>query len=67
MSNSQPAPQPARLVAKAVDGASWTAVEQVGTTTLHFITLLVLARLLSPADFGLVAAGLLTAELVDRI
>ena len=63
MSNSQPAAHPARLVAKAVDGASWTAVEQVGTTTLHFITLLVLARLLSPADFGLVAAGLLTAEL----
>jgi hypothetical protein len=44
MSNSQPAAHPARLVAKAVDGASWTAVEEVGTSTLHFITLLVLAR-----------------------
>jgi O-antigen/teichoic acid export membrane protein len=63
MNSSQPAPQPARLVAKAVDGASWTAVEEVGTSTLHFITLLVLARFLSPADFGLVAAGLLTAHL----
>jgi O-antigen/teichoic acid export membrane protein len=63
MSGSDFAPEPARLVAKAVAGASWTAVEQTTTTALKLATLLVLARLLSPAEFGLTAAGLLIAEL----
>jgi O-antigen/teichoic acid export membrane protein len=63
MSTSDLPPAPMRLVAKAVVGASWTAVEQVSTTALKLATLLVLARLLSPAEFGLAAAGLLVAEL----
>jgi O-antigen/teichoic acid export membrane protein len=49
-------------VAKAVDGASWMAVEQVVTTALKLATLPVLARLLSPAEFGLATAGLLIAQ-----
>jgi O-antigen/teichoic acid export membrane protein len=63
MSSSDLAPKPARLVAKTLVGASWMAVEQIATTMLKFATLLVLARLLSPAEFGLAAAGLLVAEL----
>jgi O-antigen/teichoic acid export membrane protein len=63
MSTSDLPPEPMRLVAKAVVGASWTAVEQVSTTALKLATLLVLARLLSPVEFGLAAAGLLIAEL----
>jgi len=39
------------------------AVEQVATTALKFATLPVLARLLSPAEFGLAAVALLVAEL----
>lgn len=39
------------------------AVEQVATTALKLATLPVLARLLSPAEFGLAAAALLIAQL----
>jgi teichuronic acid exporter len=63
MSSSDSALRPTRLVSKAIAGASWTTVEQVATTVLKLITLLVLARLVSPAEFGLAAAGLLIAEL----
>lgn len=65
MSSTEPAPRQTRLVAKAIAGVSWTAVEQVVTTLLKFGTLLVLARLLSPAEFGIAAAGLLTAALAS--
>ena len=63
MSSSDLAPKPARLVAKAVVGASWAAVGQAATTALKLTTLLVLASLLSPAEFGLAVAGLLVVEL----
>ena len=63
MSSTEPAPKPERLVGKAVAGASWTALEQFATTALKLATLLVLARLLSPSEFGLAAAGLLVSEL----
>jgi Polysaccharide biosynthesis protein len=53
---------PLHLIAKAVDGASWMVVEQVVTSALKLATLPVLARLLSPAEFGLAAAALLIAQ-----
>ena len=65
MSSTDPAWKSRRLVAKAVGGASWTAVEQAATTALKFATLAVLARLLSPAEFGLAAAALLIAQLAS--
>lgn len=62
MSNADPAPKPPHLVTTAVSGASWMAVEQVAVTGLKLATLPVLARLLSPAEFGLAAAALLIAQ-----
>lgn len=43
---------------KAVSGAIWAAVDRVGSMALQFVVNLVLARLLTPADFG--AVGMLT-------
>jgi O-antigen/teichoic acid export membrane protein len=63
MNSSDLAPKPARLVSKALVGASWTAIEQVTSTVLRLATTLVLARLVSPAEFGIAAAGLVIAEL----
>jgi lipopolysaccharide exporter len=36
-------------------GVKWTGISGVATTTLHFVQLAILARILSPADFGLMA------------
>lgn len=43
------------LAQRAASGVLWTAAERVGVQALQFVVLVVLARLLSPADFGLVA------------
>ncbi len=41
------------LKAQAVSGVKWGGVSMCVVTTLRFITLAILARLLSPSDFGL--------------
>jgi len=41
------------LKAQAVSGAKWSGLSTGIVTALHFITLALLARLLSPSDFGL--------------
>lgn len=43
---------------KAVSGAIWAAIDRVGSMILQFVVNLVLARLLTPSDFG--AIGMLT-------
>lgn len=52
------------LGAKAVRGAGWLILSRLSGRAIDFVTLLVLARILSPADFGTVAlAGTLVAVL----
>jgi len=43
---------------RAVKGFSWAAISFGGNKLLVFVSTLVLTRLLAPADFGVVAAGL---------
>lgn len=43
------------LKSQAVSGVKWTTVSTVATTGLHFLRLAILARLLSPQDFGFMA------------
>jgi O-antigen/teichoic acid export membrane protein len=43
------------LKAAAAQGAKWSAVSAAANAAIQFVQLAILARLLSPADFGLVA------------
>ena len=43
------------LRAKAFSGVRWTTLSSLGRTALQFIQIVVLARLLAPTDFGLMA------------
>lgn len=43
------------LKKKAASGVKWTALSAIITTVLQFLQLAVLARILSPVDFGLMA------------
>jgi O-antigen/teichoic acid export membrane protein len=52
------------LKARMVRGVSWTAVSQVSTQLVTFVTTVILARLLAPADFGLVGMAALFGGLV---
>jgi len=51
-----------RVVGRAIESVKWAAIGQYGSQLLTFITALVLARLLSPEDFGLI--GILGVFLV---
>ncbi len=50
---------------KVVRGVPWTLLEYAANKTLTLATTLVLARLLVPADFGLVALAMLTIQSVQ--
>ena len=41
------------LKERAVAGVKWNGISMGVVTTLQFVTLAILARLLSPSDFGL--------------
>lgn len=47
------------LVKKAVHGMAWVTLSTIIIRILEFSTKIILARLLAPADFGLLAIGLL--------
>jgi PST family polysaccharide transporter len=49
----------------AVRSFGWAAVSLGGSRLLVFLTTLLLARLLAPADFGLVAAGLVIVTFLE--
>ena len=54
----------AHLRAKMLRGVSWTAISQVLTQLVTFATTVILARLLVPADFGVVGMAALYTGLV---
>ena len=39
---------------KLYQGTAWNAISQFGTQAVNFVTVVILARVLSPKDFGLV-------------
>lgn len=46
------------LKKSAISGIKWSTVAQIGKQVLQFITLIILARLLDPSDFGLMASAI---------
>jgi O-antigen/teichoic acid export membrane protein len=50
-----PKPQPVSLKATTLVGLRWSAATQVGCQVLRLAVTVVLARILSPRDFGLAA------------
>lgn len=55
------------LKRKAVHGVAWSAIENWTSQGMSFLVFLVLARLLGPADFGLVALASVYVTLVQMI
>lgn len=50
---------------KATSGIKWSSVSQVGRQVMQFFTTAILARLLSPSDFGLVGMAILVTAFLD--
>src|SRR5229473_450497 len=55
------------LTTKTLLGASWTVSARLAGRLVDFVTLLVLARILTPADFGLTAIATTLVSVVDTV
>ncbi|MDQ1723480.1 MAG: hypothetical protein QOG52_508 [Frankiaceae bacterium] len=60
-------PADASLSDAVVQGARWMAISQVATQALRFAANIVLAHLLVPADFGIVAIGMTVTLFLEQI
>jgi PST family polysaccharide transporter len=61
------APPPKGVGKKTLRGITWTLVGQILSNLLRIVVLAVLGRLLSPAEFGQVAAGLTVITLAQAL
>lgn len=55
------------LSRKALMGAGWTVSSRLSGRAIDFVTVLVLARVLTPADFGLIALATTLISILDTI
>ncbi len=55
------------LIGEAVRGAKWTGASIAYATFLQFLTTAILARLLSPSDFGLLGMMFVATGLIGRV
>jgi polysaccharide transporter, PST family len=53
------------LVEKTINSGIWSFTQGVGQRAIQFLTYIILARLLTPEDFGLVAIGILYTNFVE--
>ncbi|MBP6516971.1 MAG: oligosaccharide flippase family protein, partial [Chitinophagales bacterium] len=50
-----------------VQGAAWNSATYIGSKLMVFITTIILARLLTPEDFGLLALGMILINYLDTV
>lgn len=55
------------LSVKTLLGAGWSVSARTAGRAIDFVTLLILARLLSPADFGLTAIAMSIISIIDMV
>lgn len=55
------------LLANIATGAKWTAINRIAIRLLSFVSTMILARLLTPHDFGLVALGAVFINLLTLL
>lgn len=55
------------MAGKVIKGISWSAVQQFSTQAIQFIVTIILARLLTPDEFGVVAASMIVLTILQVI
>ena len=58
---------PRPLAARAASGSAWLIAARMGTRAIDLATLMLLARLLTPADFGVVAVAMVLVQIVEAV
>ncbi len=59
--------RPHDLAGRTLAGAGWLIASRLGTRSIDFVGLLLLANLLLPTDFGMVAVALTLVQIVEAI
>ena len=54
------------LVKQTFSSTFWATIEKVGTIGIQFVVSLILARLLSPSDYGIIAMLMIFIELARQ-
>ncbi|MDI6785773.1 MAG: lipopolysaccharide biosynthesis protein [bacterium] len=54
-----------RLKERTVSGLRWVSISIVSSRIIRFLTSIILARLLVPKDFGIIAIGLLVIQILE--
>ncbi|MCU0527799.1 MAG: MOP flippase family protein [Elainella sp. Prado103] len=57
----------ASLLERAIKGIAWSAISSWGSQLTQFVTMIVLARLLSPTDFGLISLANIFIHFVQAL
>ena len=55
------------LVKTTVRGATWTGVSQILTQGINFVSIVILARILLPDDFGIIAMSAIVLNIALRV
>ena len=55
------------MAARAAKGSLWLVAARIGTRGIDLATLMLLARLLAPADFGVVAVAMVMVQIVEAV
>ena len=55
------------LTRKTAGGATWLITVRLATKAIDFVVLLILARLLAPADFGIIAIAMTAVSIVEAV
>ena len=58
---------PPTVAARAAKGSLWLVAARIGTRGIDLATLMLLARLLAPADFGVVAVAMVMVQIVEAV
>ncbi|MBY0422257.1 MAG: lipopolysaccharide biosynthesis protein [Parvularculaceae bacterium] len=64
---SAPAGEPAGIAARVAKGAGWILASRLSMRLLGFANTIIVARLLAPADFGLIAVGMTAVQLLQGL
>ena len=66
MSEHSPIPK-ASLTKRATTGAAWLVIARLSTKAIDFVNLLILARLLSPSEFGITAVAVSVVQIIEAV
>lgn len=55
------------MAGRVVKGVSWSAIQQFSTQIVQFVVAIIIAKLLTPSEFGVVAASMIVLTILQVV